>query len=270
MMSKHEFAEHLSALKLSFPEAAQFLGVSERTARRWAEGESVPGPVEAALRAWRRLDLQYLPWKPDSVSVFQDDQDQIQRVLENDQLLDTLIQKVEARGGPSTYWAVDLARQRATLGPAEVSFHRLKQGGFSPTTYRRIDRAPTERDWHEIQDACYCIAQAIARARAANKALIDIADYTRKHAALFVRDGASIPSAAEVARRVESINMLADELVELASLAFEGDALYAKFERILGALHRLGFFPKEELVSAVARSMIGPAPCPDIHNKTSS
>src|SRR5271156_1644618 len=115
MLSNHQFVEYLSALKLSFPEAAQFLGVSERTARRWAEGESVPGPVEAALRAWRRLDAQCLPWKPGSMSAFQDDQDQIRRIREHDQLLDTLMHEVEARGGPSTYWAVDLAKQRATL-----------------------------------------------------------------------------------------------------------------------------------------------------------
>lgn len=269
MMSKHEFAEHLAALKLSFPEAAQLLGVSERTTRRWVEGESVPGPVEAALRAWRRLDTQCLPWKPDSVSVFWDDQDQLRRIREHDQLLDALMREVEARGGPSTYWAVDLAKQRATLGPAEVSFHKLLQGGFSPTTYRRVDRAPTDDDRREIQDACYCIAQAIARARTANKALIEIAEYTRQHAALFVREGPASPSAAEVTRRVETINMLGDELNGLASSALEGNALYAKFEGILDALHRLGFFPEQELVSAVARSMIGPAPRPDVLTEAS-
>ena len=83
-MSNREFVEHLSVLKLNFSEAAQFLGVSERTARRWVEGESVPGPVEAALRAWRRLDAQCLPWKPDSVSVFDNDQDQIRRIREHE------------------------------------------------------------------------------------------------------------------------------------------------------------------------------------------
>lgn len=270
MMSKHEFVEHLSALKLSFPEVAQFLGVSERTARRWADGESVPGPVEAALKAWRRLDAQCLPWKPDSMSVFWNDQDQLRRIREHDQLLDTVMREVEARGGPSTYWAVDLAKQRATLGPAEVSFHKLQQGGFSPTTYRRVDRAPRDDDRPEIQDACYCIAQAIARARAANKALIDIAEYTRQHAALFVREGPSRPNAAEVTRRVETINMLADELNGLASSALDGNALYAKFEGILDALHRLGFFPEQKLVSAVARGMIGPAPRPDVLTESSS
>lgn len=263
MMSKREFVEHLSALKLNFPEAAQLLGVSERTTRRWAEGESVPGPVEAALKAWRRLDAQCLPWKPDSISVFQNDQDQIRRIREHDQLLDTLMRETEARGGPTNYWAVDLAKQRATLGPAEVSFHMLQQGGFSPSTYRRIDRAPTHDDRREIQDACYCIAQAIARARAANNSLVEIAEYTRQHAALFVREGPTIPTVAEVKRRIGAINMLADELNGLASLALEGNAAYAKFEGVLDALHRLGFFPEHGLVSAVARSMIGPAPRPD-------
>jgi len=262
-MSNQEFLEHLSALNLGLAEAAQLLGVSERTARRWAEGESVPGPVEAALRAWRRLDAQCLPWKPDSISVFQNDQDQIRRIREHDQLLDSLMREIEARGGPSTYWAVDLVKQRATLGPAEVSFHTLRQGGFSPTTYRRVDRAPTDDDRPEIQDACYCIAQAIARARVANKALIEIAEYTRQHSSLFVREGPAMPSTAELTRRVEAINTLADELNGLASSALKGNAAYAKFEGILDALHRLGFFPEQRLVSAVARSMIGPAPRPN-------
>ena len=57
---------------------------------------------------------------------------------------------------------------------------------------------------------------------------------------------------------------LADDLNALASSALEGSALYAEFEAILKALQRLGFFPKQELVSAVARSMIGPAPRPDM------
>jgi hypothetical protein len=204
------------------------------------------------------------------MSVFRDDQDQLRRIREHDQLLDVLMREVGARGGPLTYWAVDLARQRATLGPAEVSFHKLQQGGFSPTTYRRVDRAPTDDDRREIQDACYCIAQAIARARAGNKALIDIAEYTHQHAALFIRGGGSSPTAAEVTRCVEAINMLADELNGLASSALEGNALYAKFEGILDALHRLGFFPEQELVSAVARSLIGPAPRPDILAEASS
>ena len=268
-MSSAEYMDHLSALKLTQPEAAQLLGVSERTVRRWTDGEAVPGPVEAALRAWRRLDQRYLPWRPDAVSVFHDDQDQISRIRDQDQLLDALMREVEARGGPKTPWSVDLVKQRATLGPAEVSFHRLEQGGFSPTSYRRVDRTPSDADRPDIQDACYCIAQAIARSRAANQALISISEQTRQRAAHFVRDGASMPTEAEVQRRVFAINMLADELNGLASSAVEGNAIYGKFEEILNGLHRLGFFPDSELVAGVARSILGPAPRPDILTKAS-
>jgi hypothetical protein len=264
MMSRKEFSEHLSALRLSFSEVAQFLGVSERSARRWAEDDSVPGPVEAALRAWLRLDTRHLPWKPDSVSIFHDDQEQIQRMREHDKLLDALMSEVEARGGPSTIWSVDLAKQRATFGPAEVSFHKLQNGGFSPSTYRRVDRAPVDEDRVEIQDACYCIAQAFARARAAKRALIAIADYIHKHAATFVQKGPGMLAPDERDRRVATINMLADDLNVLASSALEGNVLYSEFEAILDALHRLGFFPEQGPVSAVARSMIGPAPPPDM------
>jgi hypothetical protein len=241
-MSSQEFSEHLSTLRLSFAEAAQLLGVSERTAYRWVEGDSVPGPVEAALRAWQRLDARHLPWKPDSISIFDDNQDQIQRMREHDKLLDTLMSEVEARSGPSTIWAVDLTKQRATLGPAEVGFHKLQNGGFSPSTYRRADRTPTDEDRVGIQDACYCIAQAFARARAANKALVDIADYTRKHATTFARNGGALLAADEKKRRAKTITMLADDLNVLASSAFEGNALYSEFEAILNTLHHLGFF----------------------------
>ena len=184
-----------------------------------AEGESVPGPVEAALRAWLHLEARNLPWKPDSVSVFQDDEDQIRRMRTHGELLDQLMTTVEARGGPANPWAVDLAKQRATFGPAEVSFYRLANGGFSPSTYRRLDRAPTANDTIEIQDACYCIAQAFSRARQANKALTDIADYTRKHAAIFAQDGAASLSPADAARRTAKITALADELNGLAAQA---------------------------------------------------
>ena len=269
-MSSAEFIEHLSALRLTQPEAAQLLGVSERTVRRWTDGEAVPRPVEAALRAWLRLDQQYLPWKPDAVSVFHDDQAQISRIRNQDELLDTLMREVEARGGPKAFWAVDLVKQRATLGSAEVGFHRLEQGGFSPTSYHRADRPRSTDDWPDIQDACYCIAQAIARARASNQALIDIAEYTRRHAALYVREGPKVPDDAEAKRRILAINMLADDLTGLASSPLAGAALYGKFEAVLETLHRLSFFPDSNLVAAVARSTLGPAPRPDILTNASA
>ncbi len=264
MLSRVQFVDYLSVLKLSFSDAAQLLGVSERSVRRWAEGETVPGPVDAALRAWKLLDAQRLPWKPDSVSIIVNDQDQIQLIQKHSQMLYDLIREVEGRGGPSTYWAVDLAKQRATLGSAEVSFYRLEQGGFSEPKYRRVDRAPSEQDRHDMQDACYCIAQAIARARDVNKAIIELAEYTRNNSASFITDGSQILSDSQLARQIMQINICADDLNGLASSALQGNALYANFESILDALHRLGFFPEQSLVSKVAHSMIGPAPRPDI------
>lgn len=255
MMTNREFAEHLTALRLSQSEAAQLLGVSERSVRRWTEGEAVPGPAEAAIRAWRSLDERHLPWKPDSVSIFQDDQDQLRRMREHDNLLAALMTEVEQRGGPTDPWTVDLAGQKATLGPAEVGFHVLQNGGFSPSTFRRLDRTPSVEDTREIQDAVYCIALAFARARAANKALIAVAEYTRQHAQTFVTDGPARLSVAEAGRRQQMIVRLADRFDTLAVSALEGDARYQEFETTLGELHRLGFYPEMSLVSAVARGM---------------
>lgn len=268
MMIRQEFLDYLSTLRLSFTEVAQLLGVSERSARRWVEEDSVPGPVEAALRAWLRLDKMHLPWKPDSISIFCDDQDQIQRIREHDKLLDALMTEVEGRAGPSTIWSVDLAKQRATFGPSEVSFHRLKSGSFSPSTYWRADRLPTDEDRNEIQDACYCIAQAFTRAREANKALIDISDYTREYAAVFVQKGANMLTSRERDSRIKKIHMLADDLNVLASSVLNENVLYSEFEIILNSLHQLGFFPEQKFVSAVARSMIGPAPHPKMKTES--
>ncbi len=194
---------------------------------------------------------------PNSVAVFQDDQDQIGRVRDHDKLLSHLISEVEARGGPANPWAVDLNKCRATFGTAEVSFYRLQGGGFSPSTYRRLDRTPTDNDKLEIQDACYCIAQAVSRARETNASLLDIAEYTRRHASTFAQDGASSIGPAEVGRRTAKICALADDFTGLAESALEGFAAYSEFEAILRALHRLGFFPEMSLVSAVAHNMVG-------------
>jgi hypothetical protein len=261
MMTTQEFAEHLSALRLPPAEAAQLLGVSERSLRRWSEGESVPGPVEAALRAWRRLDERWLPWKPSSRPALESDAEQLRRLREHSVALDQLIREVEARGGPANPWTVDLIRQRATFGPAEVGFYRLQDGGFSPATYRRLDRAPSDRDTPEIQDACYCIAQSIARSNAASGSLHRIGGYVRLNAGSFAVGGTSRLTEEEADRRKAKIVALADELTMLGEAALNGAASYAQFEAILDGLHRLGFFPEIELVSDVARHM-APAPQP--------
>ena len=98
------------------------------------------------------------------------------------------------------------------------------------------------------------------------KRLIDIADYTCKNAATFAQNGKFLLAPDEKKHRATIITRLADDLNVLASSALEGNALYSEFETILHALHRLGFFPEQGLVSAVARSIIGPAPRPDKHH----
>jgi len=257
-MSAQDFAAHLLALRLSFAEAAQLLGVSERSVRRWTEGEEVPGTAAAAIKAWRYLDDHYLPWKPDAVSIFKDDQDQIRRIRDHSGVLSVLIKEVEEAGGPKNQWVVDIPKRRARSGNAEVGFYVLQNGGFSPSSYRRLDRPNTEADWSDARDAAYCIAQAFARARAANKALIAVAEYTTQHAAVFVRDGPALLSRPEVERRTRLIVALAERLNELALSALDGTATYGQFEAILDELRTLGFFPAGPLVSDVARHMYAP------------
>ncbi len=116
MMSGQELQEHIQALGLTQAEAAQLLGVSPRTVTRWCtEGEEVSGPAGAALRAWRRLDAQHLAWRPDSVSIVEDDAERIATHRQEAINLDDILRRVEARGGPQLPWAVSLPESEATL-----------------------------------------------------------------------------------------------------------------------------------------------------------
>jgi len=164
MMSEAELRLTLARLELSPADAAQLLGVTARTVRRWLEGEAVAGPAEQALRAWIRLHDRNLPWRPDEESVVRDDQDQIARHRAHAIRLDEILARVEARGGPRVPWSVDRGRQIATLGPMEVSYYKLASGSFSLANYRRKDDEPdVERDWEAIEDAAACIAQAMKK-----------------------------------------------------------------------------------------------------------
>ena len=130
MMSNTELDDNLAALRVSPAEAAQLLGVSARTLRRWLEGEAVPGPAEAALRAWRTLAGLHLPWKPDAVSIFEDDQDQIARHRQHTEEMAAVLKKVEARGGAKNPWTVNLQKCTAIFGHFEVGFYTLQSGGI--------------------------------------------------------------------------------------------------------------------------------------------
>lgn len=155
-----ELEQSLLRLDLSQTEAAQLLGVAPRTFRRWLEGDEIPGPAEQAMRAWLRLHDRRLPWRPDSASIEEDNEDQIARHREHAIVLSDIIARVEARGGPRTPWVIDRERSRAILGPMQVSFHTLANGGFSLASYTRKDGYPdVERDHDLIEDAAYCIAK---------------------------------------------------------------------------------------------------------------
>ena len=163
-MTGGEFEQYLMRLSLTPAEAAQLLSVNPRTVRRWLDGEEVSGPAEQAIRAWIRLHDRHLPWRPDSAAIIDNDQDQIARHRSHTITLDDLLARVEARGGARLPWNVDWDRGHATLGPIEVSFYKLLGGGFSLGTYTRKDGYPdVERDIEIIEDAAYCIAQALKK-----------------------------------------------------------------------------------------------------------
>jgi hypothetical protein len=255
-MTTIELREHLAHLNLEPPEASQLLGVNARTLRRWLDGEEVPGPADAALRAWRTLHDRNLPWKPDSVSLFQDDQNQIQLHRKHTIELTTVLKRVEKRGGPSHPWSVDLLKNTATFGPFEVGFYNLQSGSFSLSNYRRVDGPPDQlRDMPFLEEAAYCISKAFEKARASVPALQAVAQYTRQHSSAFAVDGARSLSLDQKTRRRQNIETLADKIDELAEMAGNGKASYVQFESILTKLHGFGFFPEISLISAVAKAL---------------
>ena len=164
MMSSLELGRSLKRLALSEAEAARLLSVTPRSVRRWCDGSTeIPGPVEQAILAWQRLDELGLVWRPDGIPIWEVDQTALFR--EHAVELATVIQKVKKRSGPSAPWEVDLAERRARLGPIEVSFHVLANESFSPYCYTRKDGRPDlERDRGLLEDAFYCIAEAIRKA----------------------------------------------------------------------------------------------------------
>ena len=87
-------------------------------------------------------------------------------------------------------------------------------------------------------------------------ALAAVADYTRRHSEMFVRHGPRMLTPAETTRRRQRIEALADQLDVLAKSASDGLVEYRQFETILGRLHAEGFFPDNELVSAVAKNLL--------------
>jgi hypothetical protein len=256
-MVELDLPETFSFLGIDQDEAAQLLGVSTRTLRRWIEGEEIPGPAKAALTAWRQLHARHLAWKPDSIAVFEDDQDQIERARKHAEDVAGIIQRVEARGGPKNPWSVNLAKCTATFGPFEVGFYKLQNGGFSFSSYRRKDSSPDlTRDRPYLEDAAYSIADAFSKAGAGELALKAVAQYVRRHSTVFVVDGPHSLPTAERRRRQREIEAIADKLDALAVEAGNAGVSYLQFEALLHELHVLGFYPTIELVSDVAKATI--------------
>lgn len=165
MMTAKELERHLNHLDIDATEAALLLGVTYRTVRRWLfDGEEVPGPVEQAFRAWVRLHQRGLAWRADSVSIIEEDQQQIAAHRQHAIAVDEVLSRVEARGGPRLPWYVDRERCRATCGKMEVSFHKLTNGGFSLNQYTRKDTSPdVRRDRDLIDDATWHIAKEMKK-----------------------------------------------------------------------------------------------------------
>jgi hypothetical protein len=256
-MNRQEVLDHLEALDISRDEAAIFLGVSKRTVNRWCDGDEVPGPVEAALRAWLSLHKRGLAWKPDSISVLEANEDQIERQRKYAIRFNAMLNEVEKRGGPSTPWKVNFSRSTAKFATSEISFYKLANGGFSIGSYRRSDRHPDlAQDLPLIQDAAYCVANEYKKFGARSTALLDVANYVRANATVFAQHGPAMMTVKQKADHARRIERLADRLSELAVDASEGHGSYYQYEEIQRELHAAGFYPKDSLVAAVARAFV--------------
>lgn len=169
-MDRNEFLLALRKLHLSPREAALLLSVDPKTVSRWTErGAKVPGPAEQALRAWVRLSDAGLPWRPRECLIGLSEEEaaeQIRLLREHNLGLDDMLRRVKARGGPAAPWTVDLDKHTAELGESmRLYFYALPDGGFSPSSYSRLDRDPNyERDRPLIEDAVASIAEAISDA----------------------------------------------------------------------------------------------------------
>jgi hypothetical protein len=260
MMSATELVEHFQALRLNQAEAAQLLGVSARTVRRWCDGVEVPGPAEAALRAWRKLAERHLAWRPDSVSLIENNPERIAAHLDHAVGLQSVLERVEARGGPRLVWEVSIPAFTATLGQAQVSFYKLKNGGFSVSVYTRRDgvRPDVRRDFALIEDATFCIAKEFEKHARRAEALSAIAKDVRSKSHIFGSAGPKLLDTHERRERQHLIESYAHKIDDLAAAAREGEPTsYHDFTAIRTDLTKAGFSPPETaLVSELAKAYV--------------
>jgi len=79
-----------------------------------------------------------------------------------------------------------------------------------------------------------------------------IASYARTFSDISATKGPAPPSAEERSERRRRIEHLADRIDALASSEMNAEARYREFEKLLDELHEAGFFPEDQLVSALA------------------
>jgi hypothetical protein len=167
--ARQEFIESLKQLNLSAIEAAKLLSVTPRTVNRWVDNpEEISGPAEQAIRAWMRLHNYNLPWRPDAIPIAEDDPDfpeQISMLRNESILLDSILQKVQKKGGSTLPWHINLQKGIARLETIEVNFYTMHNGSFSPAMYRRTDKSllNLDSDRDILEDAIFCVHQALSR-----------------------------------------------------------------------------------------------------------
>jgi hypothetical protein len=167
-MTTCEFIIILELLNITQDELANLLCINVRTVRRWIKNaEKITGPAQQAMRAWLKLHTIGMSWRPDGIDVLPIAIDNLKDIIfktRNDLInLDGIIQKVEASGGPSTPWLVNIKKRMATCGPVWVQFClNDDKTAFSPTCYGRSDKEPNiHRDMHLISDSYYLINMAL-------------------------------------------------------------------------------------------------------------
>ena len=84
-----------------------------------------------------------------------------------------------------------------------------------------------------------------------------VAEYARFHSRTFARNGPAMSGSEEMEEQRQRIEKLAEKLDVLAEHAEKDGATFQQFEAVLGDLHKAGFFPDAELISAVAFAFEG-------------
>jgi hypothetical protein len=111
-----------------------------------------------------------------------------------------------------------------------------------------VERGVLARDESGGRSTSYSLATpAVA-------ALRELSDYVRRHSSLFVQDGPRSMTPEEVAEHKLRIDDVAIRIDALAERVKEGVS-FRDFESLLDELHHYGFYPENELVSAVALAL---------------